>query len=230
MNKAIKGLTYDYFIHNRFYLECTWNNDFTKIIKMKRLGAETIRIFDIDTDFEPISYMYCFDYRQAINWVGLDSDMGTYHKANIVNSLNPSLLVEFYNVPDTDEKKQQTLSNINASFAGPSNTGRAMVFFSPDKDSAPSVTQMEPNKLDKTFLGLTDTIQRQVLFAHNLNPDLMGLKTPGSLGQNAGQLEEIKNQFLNSVIIPAQNEIENEINYLASFNGLCGFTLKESNI
>lgn len=268
-NKAIEGITNDYFIHNRFYLQITWNSNFTKIIKIKHISAEKIRVFDINDNFEPISFNYCFDwkqvgrfgtikypifstenkkdnvqlfefqgdtpgkkiytlptYRSSLDWVNLDGQMATYHNANITNSLNPSLVVKFFQLPDTDQKKESIRQALVDSFAGAEKTGRVMTFFSPDKETAPEVIQLEPNKLDKTFISLTDTIQRAITYSHNINPDLLGLKTPGSLGTNAGQLSEIKAQFIESVILPAKNKIECELNYLASINGITGIQLK----
>lgn len=273
LNRSIEGLTYDMYLHSRFYLEVTWNPSYTKIINLKRIPAESIRIFDVDKTFEATEYIYCFDWRQpgrfgttkyakfnpedkknrvqlyeyqqdipgkklytlpsyrsCLDWVSLDSQMGVYHTANISNSLNPSLIVKFYSTPDTDEKKREIRDSLVNSFGGAANAGRVMTMFSPDKDSAPDVEQLEPSKLDKSFLSLTDTIQRQILYAHNINPDLLGLKTPGSLGTNGGQLEEIKNQFKYSVIRPVKKIIQDEINYLASFNGLSNcFVLADVN-
>lgn len=262
-NKNIEKISADYFIHGRFYLEITWNSDFTKIIKVKSIGSEKIRYSDLNGSMEPVIYNYCWDwkqytrfgikkypvfdlsnkkdniqlfeyqcetpgrklytlpdYRSCLDWVNLDSEMGVYHKANITNSLNPSLLVKIYNNPESKEKKDAIRDGLNDSFSGAANTGRALVLFSSDKDSCPDVTQMEPNKLDESFLKLTDTIQRQILYAHNINPDLLGLKTPGSLGGNAGQLETIQKQFNFACILPAKRNIECVLNEIASYNGI----------
>lgn len=268
LNDSIEGLTNDFFIHSRFYFEIHWNTDFTKIIKIKYLPAETIRIYNVDNNFEPTEYIYCFDwkqpgrfgykmfpkfnqsnktntiqlyeyqaatpgkkiytlptYRSALDWISLDGSMAIYHNANIQNSLNPSLIVKFFEIPDTEEKKESIRESLVDSFGGPEKTGRVMTFFSPDKDSAPEVTQLQPNLLDKTFLQLTDTVQRSICYAHSINADLLGLKTPSSLGNNAGQMAELKKQFVDSIIKPAKNKIETELNYLTSFNGVTGFKL-----
>ncbi len=158
-------------------------------------------------------------YQSALNWVVLDSEMSQYHKANILNSLNPSILIQYYEKPGTREEKQQVLYDLNSSFAGARKTGRAMVTFSDSKDLAPSVTQMDPNKLDKTFLSLTDTIQRQICYAHQIDPQLLGLKTPGSLG-NSGDFLYSFNLFNSTVIQPAQLIIECILNKFLVINGI----------
>ena len=169
-------------------------------------------------------------YQSALNWVVLDGEMSQYHKANILNSINPSILIQYFEKPSTKEEKQQVLYDLNQSFAGARKTGRAMVTFSDGKELAPAVTQMDANKLDKTFLQLTDTIQRQICYAHQLDPQLLGLKTPGSLG-NSGELEYAYHIFNSSVIQPAQKDIENIFNKFISINGLgVKMTLNKPNI
>lgn len=158
-------------------------------------------------------------YRSALNWVILDSEMAQYHKANIMNSINPSLLIQYYQKAETKEQKIKITEDLNRSFAGARKTSRAMVTFSDGKDLAPKIEQMEANKLDKTFLQLTDTIQRQICYAHKIDPQLLGLKTPGSLGESGSF--EYSFQVFNSVNIqPMQLQIEKVMNKFLAINGL----------
>ena len=250
----------DYFIHSRIYLKITWNSDNTKILKIKRISPEKVRINELDEEMEPTSFLYSWDwcnqskykvtkypkfdqsntkdkiqlyqyqttspgqklysepsYKSALGWVVLDAEMCEYHKANIIHSINPSMLIQYYEKPGTKEEKQQVLFDLNNSFAGARKTGRAMVTFSDSKELAPSVVQMEANKLDKTFLQLTDTIQRQIAYSHQLDPQLLGLKTPGSLG-NSGDFIYSFNLFNQTIVQPAQRDLENIFNYFLAIN------------
>ncbi len=78
---------------------------------------------------------------------------------------------------------------------------------------------MDPNKLDATFLSLTDTIQRQICYSHQLDPQLLGLKTPGSLG-NSGDFIYSFNLFNQTIIQPAQRELESIFNTFIAINGI----------
>ena len=158
-------------------------------------------------------------YLSALNWVVLDSEMSQYHKSNITNSINPSVLIQYFEKPSSKEEKQRVLYDLNQSFAGARKTGRAMVTFSDSKELAPIITQMEANKLDKTFLSLTDTIQRQICYAHSIDPQLLGLKTPGSLGES-GTFEYSYNLFNQIVIQPSQKDLEKIYNEFIQVNGL----------
>lgn len=261
----------DLFLHSRVCILVTWNEDNTRILKIKRLPPESIHINDVNEHMEPINFLYNWDWEQssklptakyaafnqsnkkdkqqlfmyqvespsmrmyaeptyisALNWVVLDSEMSQYHKSNILNSINPSILIQYYAKPGTQEEKQQVLWDINQSFAGSRKTGRAMVTFADGKELSPDVTQMEANKLDKTFLSLTDTIQRQICYAHSIDPQLLGLKTPGSLG-NSGEFQYSFNLFNQSTVQPAQRIIEEIFNDFISINGL-GVKLKLNDV
>jgi len=163
-------------------------------------------------------------YISALSWVVIDAEQALYHKSNIQQSLNPSMLIQFYEKPGTPEEKQVILNGINQSFSSAKNAGRAMVTFADGKDLAPTVTMMNPNMLDKTFLTLCDTIGRNLCYAHSIDPQLLGLKTPGSLG-NSGELEYSYNIFNQSQIQPAQRVIEKIYNTFLAINGL-GVKLK----
>lgn len=259
---SINAATQDYFLHSRIHFLITWNEDNTKILKIKRLAPDTVHINDLDAQNEPINFLYNWnwldksnnktvkyakfdqlntkdkeqifmwqgvspgkklyadvDYSSSIKWILIDSEMATYHSTNIENSLNPSLLVQFFEKPETPEEKTVILRDLVSSFAGARKTGRAMLTFSNGKELSPIVTQMEPNKLDKTFLGLTDTVQRQICYSHSVDPILVGLKIPGSLG-NSQELEYQYNLFNQSKIQPAQRIIEKIYNSFLAINGL----------
>lgn len=258
----INEIAMDLFIHSRIALKITWNDDNTKIVKVKRISPDKIRINDVNQEMEAINYLYNWDwvyyskyptikypkfdqsnktenvqllhfqvespgfrlyaeptYQSALNWVILDAEMSNYHRSNIVNSINPSMLIKFFFEPETIEEKQAIIRDIHNSFAGTQNTGKLLTTFSPDRDSAPDIEQLDPNKLDATFLQLTDTIQRQLCYAHQINPILLGLKTSGSLG-NATEFPYAFNLFNQQVIQPAQRIIEDILNDLIHINGV----------
>lgn len=159
------------------------------------------------------------NYSSASNWIYLDGRISNYHKSNIENSINPSFAIKFYKKPANNEERQQVLENIERNFGGSSNAGKAMVFFSDGKETAPDIDAVPTSDLDKQFEVTANEIQRNILYAHKVNPLIFGLKTPGSLG-NGAEMEISYEIFNNAVIKPAQKDIENIINFLFSLNGL----------
>lgn len=79
---------------------------------------------------------------------------------------------------------------------------------------------LDAQKLDKTFITLGDTIQRQICFALGIDPAIMGLRVSSQLGQGVN-LKESFTLFNFNEILPAQRNIENKVfNKYLSFNGL----------
>jgi len=158
-------------------------------------------------------------YTAATNWIQLDGEVSNYHKSNIENSLNPGVIIKFYKTPANDEEKRGIVNGIKKNYAGSSNTGKAMVFFSSDKETAPDIEPIEVSNIDKQFSVTADSIQRNICYAHRINPSLMGLKTPGSLGSST-ELETSFDIFKEVVVTPSQYDIENIINKFITMNGL----------
>lgn len=156
-------------------------------------------------------------YAAGINWIDLDAEISTYHRANIENSINPSMTIKFFERPANDEEKRTIVNNIKKTYSGSSNTGKAMIFFSSSKETAPEVTPVEVSNIDKQFLQTGASIQNNVCYAHRIDPLLAGIKTPGSLG-NASEMEISYNIFKRSYVSPAQKDIEGVINRILSIN------------
>ena len=166
-------------------------------------------------------------YSSGTNWMHLDAEISNYHKSNIENAINPSMALKFYKMPANEEEKREILGNIKKNFQGSSNTGRAMVFFSDDKNSAPDIEPIAVSNIDKQFNVTADQIQRNICYAHKINPAIMGLKTPGSLG-NTEELDLSMEIFNKSTIQPAQKDIEQIINTILGINQLpVSFKLNE---
>ena len=261
----------DYHIHGMVYFELTWNDDFTKVIRRKRISPEKMRVGARDVNGVVSNYYYCYDwanrglypvkaipvfdqynktdkvqvwrfsinspgqnvyslpnYVAAANWIALDGMISNYHKSNIENSVNPSFLMQFYKKPSGPEEKEQIVNSINAAFGGASNTGKVMYTFSDGKENAPTITPVAVSNIDKQFVTTADQIQRNILYSHKINPSLIGIKTPGSLG-NGAELPVAYEIFNKTVIYPAQNDLELIITKLFRWNGL-SVTFKINNV
>lgn len=169
-------------------------------------------------------------YKSCLTWVSLDRNMGIYFDSVINQSANPSMLIQYPYEPETSEERQAVVRDVNNSFAGARAAGRIMINFAPSKELQPTITQLEPVKLNKEFLASLDSIQRQILISHNTNPILLGFKTPGSLG-GTDELINAYKMFNASIIQPAQRVIENILNKFININGLgVKLTLNEPNL
>ncbi len=250
----------NYWTSSNVYLKVLWNKDNSKILKVESVPHEKIRIKDVNKEYQPLSYEFCYDwsnvarfprteivkfdqgdqenkeqlyhfqlrsrgqviynrpkYVAGCDWYEQNGLMGEYHTANMTNSINPSGLLEFFKKPSTTDEEFKILQGINNSFAGARKAGRLMAIFNKDVPSAAKYTPLDANKLDKTFIVLSDTIQREICYSHGIDPQILGLKTPGALG-NSLSLPEAFKIFNYAQIIPAQKDLEQIVNKFIAIN------------
>ncbi len=170
--------------------------------------------------FSPGLEYYCQPtYANASNWIYLDGQISYYHKSNIENSVNPSVAVKIYERPGNQEEEQNFIRNLKNSFTGAKNSGKVMVFFSNGKDLAPDIQSIESNTLDKAFSITQEMIIKNIAFSHTIDPVLMGISTPGALGQSQ-QLESAYTIFANTFIRPGQYTLDKILNYFMDQNNL----------
>lgn len=139
-------------------------------------------------------------YQGAMTWIQTDFKMGIYHLSNISNGMSPSMALKFYKVPADENEKQQILDDIRHSFVGPENTGKHMVFFSPNKDTAPDISPVATSGLDKQLLLLAELCDKKILTGHQLtSPLIVGISVSGQIGGNV----ELKTawQIFDNVVI-----------------------------
>lgn len=262
LDDTIDLITMDYFLHADINFIVTWNDDFTKVIRRRRVPPETIRIKDVDKYGIPLSYNYCMDwlrpgkfgiscisafsitnktdheqllryqgpkngllyyslplYTSAFNWIQLDAEIPNFHRSNIQNSINFSVIVKNYSgVPD-EEFKQKYLRRFDDAFSGTDNAGRALHMFYDNKDQALDIEGMPQNDNHEKFINLQDSVQRNIVYAHGIDPIILGFKVDSSLG-NGTELVKAYEIFTHTVISPARRDIENIINKLFKLNGL----------
>ena len=255
------GLVLDYFIHNRVCLLVTWNRDNTKIIKLKRLNPASVNINTINAQFEPIDYLYCWNwalfgskvpvikyakfdqsnlkdknqilmvqyqnpeqrlysmptYKGAIKSILTDKESDTHQLAWLKNAMSPSVVISFPFDLDAEEKAE-LIDGLRSDFTDTENAGKVFTTFSKTRDVLPSITQLAPLDVASGFLDLVDTTTRKICLGHGVDPQIIGLKTAGSLG-NADFVYQY-NLFNQGQIQPAQQKIQAILNDLLSINGL----------
>jgi len=147
------------------------------------------------------------DYIGCLTWIQTDYQMGIFHLSNIENGMNPSMKLQFYKLPGSENEKQAILDDIRRRFTGPKRTGKHMVFFSEGKDLAPDISPIQVNNLDKQLIILAELCDQKILTGNKLtSPLLAGISTKGQLGGNT-ELETAFRIYDNSRMKPYRNMI-----------------------
>lgn len=206
---------------NEFYFCENWAN-------YKRCKVTKIQSFDSRDEVKQYSqliyvkrggldYFGTPAYIGAINWINIDVQMGVFHANNISNAFAPSLVLKYYDSAITPEKQHFITQNFKTQYKGAENAGKALMFFSKDKDQAPDIQPLEMANLDKQYIALASQAVQQILTGHKVtSPELFGIATPGKLGSSS--LEDSFNIYDNTVIEPDRNVIEEVYNNILKIN------------
>jgi hypothetical protein len=157
-------------------------------------------------------------YNSALSWIYMDSEVPQLHKANIQNSIFPSLVLLRPKEFTSEEEKKNFYTKLKGN-KGKGGAGNVAVFAANGKDELPELKEVSTSNNDKLFLQTTPVIQDGICQAHSIPPILMGIRVPGSLG-NTSELETAYNIYAKDVIIPTRNEIEEFMNNVIHLTGI----------
>ena len=122
------------------------------------------------------------DYISALEYLETAANVPTFHKDNIVNGVYPSIILSIFQRMDTDEKRQ----NFRKQLENLKDNRKKIAVLTPDvPENAPVITRLNANGVDKEFLRLGEDIDRAICYSWGIDPAVMGLRTPGSLGNSS---------------------------------------------
>lgn len=120
-----------------------------KAVKNKKEVPKRIAAFGFGTEAIEILYIKPYragyyyysppDYLGALPYAELEEFVSEYHISNIKNGLAPSMLINFNNGIPTEEEQVMMENQITAKFAGASNSGRFILAFNDNKDTAATI-------------------------------------------------------------------------------------------
>ena len=148
------------------------------------------------------------DYLAANNWALVDSRVSEFHLNNISNGFSGSYMVNFANGVPTQEERLAIERSLTDKFTSASNSGKFVLTFSDDKTRTPEIFPISVSNADKQYLALQELLVQNILTGHRVtSPMLMGIKSDTGLGNNADELNNAANFYLNTVVKPFQSHI-----------------------
>jgi hypothetical protein len=158
------------------------------------------------------------DYIGATKVIDLDQEIDNFHINNIKNGLAPSLsITTFTNA--TDDERMAIEQMLKQQYQGTNNTGNLMYIDVDSPENAPIITPIPQNGADGYYTSINDMVSQKILTAHRItSPALLGIKENTGLGNNAEEIETAYRLFLNVVVLPYQQKILSDLEYLLTFN------------
>jgi hypothetical protein len=170
---------------------------------------DDLSILVYQLDKKGYEYYSPVDYSGSINYISLETEISKYHLSNLKNGLFPSFLINYIGSEFSDEQMDEIERKINQKFGGSTNTGKAILNFSPTKDDAATISVIEQPNISDTYQFLTKECSEKILIGHGVtSPILFGLRdSGGGLGNNSEELEKSFYLFYENKLKHYQNYI-----------------------
>lgn len=161
------------------------------------------------------------DYIAGNNWALVDQKVAEFHLNNISNGFSGSYVFSFANGIPTQDERLSIERSIAKKFQGSSNAGKVILTFSDDQTRTPQITPISVANQDKQFIALQELLVQNILTAHRCtSPMLMGIKTNTGLGNNAEELLNAADFYLNTVVKGYQTHIIQTLVKIFRFNNM----------
>ena len=204
-----------------------WENSDNPAFKTERIPVfgehgKAKRAIQIIRPYSFGSFYYSTpDYIGALAWADVESEISNYHLSNLQNGMWPGMLVNFNNgVPDEDEQ-DLIEKKVHSKFGRTSKTGRMIIAFNRDKDSAATIEPVQLSDAAEQFQAVQSEATEKILLAHRItSPMLVGIKNQTGLGNNADELKTAHALFQNTVVSPMQDPILEAIQTVLIHNGI----------
>ena len=164
---------------------------------------------------------YTPDYVSCNNWALIDARVSEFHLNNISSGFSGSFLISFANGIPTQDERLQIERSLTDKFTGQDNAGKFVLTFSDDKTRTPEITPISTSELSKEYLALQELLVQNILSGHRItSKTLMGLDSTNGFSSNADELLNASNFYLNSVIMPFQNQLVKQLRKIFQVNNM----------
>ncbi len=208
-----------------YYMHPDWanykKNDTLQRIQAFGYGNDAIQIYYVKPYKAGYKYYSPVDYQGGLQYAELEEEISNYHINNIMNGLAPSMLINFNNGTPDPEQRQLIENRIYQKFSGSSNSGKFILSFNDDANTAASIEPIQLSDAHNQYQFLSDESMRKIMVAHRVvSPMLLGVKDSSGLGNNAEELKTASLLMDNTVIRPFQTLLINAFDDILAYNDI----------
>lgn len=159
-------------------------------------------------------------YFAALNDIETDVEISKYNLSAIKNGMFGGKVITFYTGDPGEEAKGKLEKGWNKKFSGSENSGRTMMVFVNNGQTAPNIDDISATDLDKLFEQMNKTVQAEIFTGHEVTSStLFGVKTEGGLGDRA-EIETAYEVFKNTYVNAKQESLEEAIKFIYEYFGV----------
>ena len=208
-----------------YYMHPDWSNykknDTLKRIEAFGYGKEAIQIYYIKPYKAGFKYYSPVDYQGGIQYAELEEEISNYHLNNVMNGLAPSMLINMNNGTPDPEQRQLIENRIHQKFSGSSNSGKFILSFNDNADTAASIEPIQLSDAHNQYQFLSDESMRKIMVSHRVvSPMLLGVKDSSGLGNNSDELKTASLLMDNTVIRPFQTLLIKAFDDVLAYNDI----------
>jgi hypothetical protein len=208
-----------------YYMHPDWanykKNDTLQRIQAFGYGNDAIQIYYVKPYKAGYKYYSPVDYQGGLQYAELEEEISNYHINNIMNGLAPSMLINFNNGTPDPEQRQLIENRIYQKFSGSSNSGKFILSFNDDANTAASIEPIQLSDAHNQYQFLSDESMRKIMVSHRVvSPMLLGVKDSSGLGNNAEELKTASLLMDNTVIRPFQTLLINAFDDILAYNDI----------
>jgi hypothetical protein len=182
-------------------------------------SKEAIEILFVKPYRAGFYYYSPVDYQGGLQYAELEEEISNYHLNNIMNGLAPSMLINFNNGVPNEEERQLIENKIHQKFAGSSNSGKFILSFNDNTETAASIEPVQLSDAHQQYQFLSDESSKKIMVAHRVvSPMLLGIKDNSGLGNNADEIKTASTLMDNTVIRPFQTLLIDAFDQVLAYN------------
>jgi hypothetical protein len=142
-------------------------------------------------------------YAASVKACEIERQIDEFHLSDIFNHFVSSAIINFNNGDPGSEYKSQVERELTDKFCGPTNGGRIMLSWNPNKESATDIVEFKVEDFGERYKALSEHSRQQIFTAFRANPNLFGIPTEGNGFANE-QYEESFTLYNRTQIVPVQ--------------------------
>lgn len=180
-------------------------------------------------DDNPASDIYPLpEYESGKTRIETNIECGFFHLNNVKSGFSAGTMITFFNGdPNSDEAKSEISKAMDAKTSGTDNAGEKLYNFQDPNTTAPVISPLRSNDLDKQYEQLARDSMTDTLIAHEVtNPALFGIIAPSGFQDTGNTIEKAWELFANTYVMPKQQSEEEDINYIMGLYGFKGNPLE----
>lgn len=182
---------------------------------MAKKNKDARQVIYIRRETNGMDYYGKPSYVSALKAIKSDGLISSTNLNSLENGFSPNVLIRFYNEP-TPEEQQKVEWGFKNTMKG---IGQKLLFlYWGDKETAPDVQPINVENFDEKLITINDLNVSQIVAANRIDPTILGIKTPGKLG-DSNELATAYSTYYNTVLLPERRIFEKILTTLFKLNG-----------